>query len=79
MATINITINMRDPIAAIDAVKNVAENWSQDRRDKFADEFNRLCEDRSVLNFVWEDGVLVIELSPKAMALLRRYSIGEIM
>ena len=78
MACMNITINMRDPIAAIDAVKDISDKWPEGKRDKFVYEFNRLCEDRSVLNLTPENGTIVAELSPKAMALLRKYGIGEV-
>ena len=79
MATMNITINTRDPMAAIEVIADIADKWDQGKRDKFADEFNRMCDDRSALNFSWENGTLVAELSPKAMALLRKFGIGEVM
>ena len=78
MATMALTADLSDLMAAIRCVEQWAETQSPEARSRFAAEFNALCEAGDALQSELTGRAVRFDLSPKTMALLASHGIGVI-
>ncbi len=76
MATLEIKIDLSDTTAAIKAAANCTV--AQRAREIFADQMQALIDANDAISFTFDGGVLVCEMTPQAMALMRKYGVGRI-
>ncbi|MGK7663355.1 MULTISPECIES: hypothetical protein [unclassified Marinovum] len=78
MTVLELRYDTSDLVAMIKVVCAAVRDWPQERREAFEAGFDRLVDDRRLLDMHLDGGVLRAEASPEFLALLRRFGIGEV-